>query len=1115
MKTSYDILIEKLRQFILKYYKNQIIKGILLSIALIISFFLLINLIEYFAWSNTAMRTGLYYSFFTITLLVLGYYVLMPVLRMFNMGKALSHEEASKIIGRHFPEVSDKLLNTLQLHALDKTGQLELITASINQKAAELEPIPFKRAINFKGNKKYMRYVLPPLLVLLLLSAISPSLLTKPTRRILNYNTHFEKPLPYTVRLLNTKLTTIQKNDFTVEIEVVGDVLPSLLQLNDGQYAYRMGETAAGKYQYVFKTLNQDVHFTITTPEYTSQTYHIQVFPRPLIYGFQSNLKYPLYLAKEDETIENTGDLVVPEGTTIQWKIFTKDADSVKMQLDDRVIWLTANNSNTFEYQQQVFKSFNYTISPINQYVKQPDSLVFTLQVIPDEYPEINVQEFQEQGYYSQTHFSGEIKDDHGFYSLTFLYRKDSIPEQPWKMVSLNQEKSILRQPFDFSFNPHEMGFNPGESITYCFEVRDNDALNGHKRSRSSLFYMQLPNADELNDKSEAQSDEVKKKLNESLSQLESLNKQIEKTELILFEKKDLNWIDKQKISDLLEKEEAIKNQLEEIKQLNEEIKELESLINKKIDPELEQKLNMLQELFDQLMNNDLDKALEKIKEQLENLDKNKLEDFLKDMKLKNQELKDNLEQNLELFKQYEVEKKLEEAINKLEDLSQKQLDLADKTTKKELENKDILEQQKEIQESFEDIQEKLNEADSLDQKLEDPFNIKQDSADINSIEKEMEDASENLEKNKEKKAGENQQKAGKEMKEMAVSLSITLEGAKAEQMGEDAEQVRALLDNLLDMSYEQELLINKVAETSQNDPLYIDNTEKLKLLQSDFIVVHDSLKALSQRQIMIQPFILEESGKINNNMEKAMHSMQERRVGESLGAQQYAMTSTNNLSLMLAESLKQMKSSMKMAGQKSGKGECNNPGAGSKPSLEEIMDAQKKLGDRMKKNGKKEGKEGKNGPGGVNGNSQELARMAAMQGEIRRQLQDLINEIEASGQKGTGLNKITEEMQKTEKDLIQRQFRQETLERQKEIETRLLQSKEALQEREKEKKRESNEGKNREIRNQNQDLKYNDERTRQEEILLTVPIEVSPYYLDLYKKYLFKLENEKYEPKK
>ena len=73
-----------------------------------------------------------------------------------------------------------------------------------------------------------------------------------------------------------------------------------------------------------------------------------------------------------------------------------------------------------------------------------------------------------------------------------------------------------------------------------------------------------------------------------------------------------------------------------------------------------------------------------------------------------------------------------------------------------------------------------------------------------------------------------------------------------------------------------------------------------------------------------------------------------------------------------------------------------------------------------------------------------------------------------------------------------------------------MLRSKDALQEREKEKKRESNEGKNRQNRNQNQELKYKDINEGQDEILLTVPIEVSPYYLELYKKYLFKLENDK-----
>ncbi len=1107
MKTGYELLLEKLRRFILKYYKNQIIKGLMIGFGLIIGFFLLINAIEYFAWSNQNTRFILYYSFLGISGFVLVYYILIPILRIFNLGKTLSEADAARLIGQHFPEVSDKLLNTLQLHQLQETQQMDLLMASINQKSAELAPIPFAKAINFKGNTRYLKFVLPPVLILLLLAFLSPGSLTQPTDRIINYDVHYEKPLPYTLHVLNKNLTAIQKSDFVLEVEVKGEIIPTSITINDGLYNYRMGEMQPGKFQYIFKTLNQDVRFTLNTIEYSSPEYHIKVFPRPLVYGFEASLTYPNYLAKQNETIENTGDLVVPEGTEVSWKVFTKDADSVKLVLNDSLIWLQKNNSNTFVFQQRALQSFNYSIAPVNEFVRNADSLMFSVQVIKDEYPQISVREFKEDGIYGQTHFSGEINDDHGFYQLNFLYRKDSVPQKAWTKISLQVEKSILKQPFNFSFDAREKLFNPGESISYCFEVRDNDAINGYKRSRSTIFSMQLPDADELADQADNQADEVKKKMKETLTELEKLNKEIEENTLSLFEKKDLSWMDKKKMTDLLEKQASLQNKMEEIQELNKEIEELESLIKQKTDPELQERIDKLQEMFDELMKTDLEKEMEKLQEQMKNLDKDKLEDFLKQMKEKNEDLKENLEQNLELYKQYEVEKKMEEALDKLEELAEKQLDLAEKTREKEMPNDSSIQQQEDIKKEFEELQKEFSQIDSLDQQLEEPFNVEQDTATAEEIEQNMDEAGENLEKSKEKKAAENQKNAGDKMKEMADAMKMQFEEAKAEQMAEDAEQVRTLLDNLIDMSFEQERLLNKIGETSQNDPQYVENTEKLKLLQTDFIVVEDSLKALSKRQIFIQPFILDESGKITKNLDKALHSLQERQTGQAMGAQQYAMTSTNNLSLMLAESLKQMKSSMQMQGQSSGKGQCNSPGSGKKPSLEDLMDAQKKLGERMKKNGKKEGKDGQ---GGVNGNSQELARMAAMQGEIRRQLQDILDEVQAGGENGNDLKKIAEEMQKNEEDLIRRQFRQETLERQKEIETRLLRSKEALQEREKEKKRESSEGKNRQNRNQNQELKYKDINEGQDEILLTVPIDVSPYYLELYKKYLFKLENDK-----
>ena len=328
--------------------------------------------------------------------------------------------------------------------------------------------------------------------------------------------------------------------------------------------------------------------------------------------------------------------------------------------------------------------------------------------------------------------------------------------------------------------------------------------------------------------------------------------------------------------------------------------------------------------------------------------------------------------------------------------------------------------------------------------------------------------------------------------------------GAMEERLGEDVEQVKNMLDNLLDISFAQENLINDLQKTTKNDPKNDDLREQQKDLKDDFKILYDSLISMSKRQATIKPFIIKESGKINTHINRTLSLMQDQNKGKALGEQQYAMTSMNNLSLMLAESLEQMQ--MAMAGNKKG-GKCKNPGKGKSPSMSEIMSQQKGLNKGMKG---KSGKDGKNGKDGINGNSEELARMAAAQGEIRRMLQEFIEQLEGEGGNGSELNKLVDEMKKTEEDIINRQLSQETLERQKEIETRLLKSQKALQEREKEKKRESKEGKNRKSGNLNDKTEYKPEKDKQEEIIITVPLEVRPYYRKLLKEYLYKLEKEK-----
>ena len=153
--SSFKIIQQKLEQFIKKYYISELIKGSILFFAIGLLYLLITLLIEYFLWLNPTGRTILFWTFVLVETALFVRFIAFPLFKIFNLQKGISHEEASKLIGNHFPEVSDKLLNVIQLNQNQRES--ELLAASIDQKSSQLEPIPFKRAVNFKKNSKYLK----------------------------------------------------------------------------------------------------------------------------------------------------------------------------------------------------------------------------------------------------------------------------------------------------------------------------------------------------------------------------------------------------------------------------------------------------------------------------------------------------------------------------------------------------------------------------------------------------------------------------------------------------------------------------------------------------------------------------------------------------------------------------------------------------------------------------------------------------------------------------------------------------------------------------------------------------------------------------------------------
>ncbi|MCB9186633.1 MAG: hypothetical protein H6601_07790 [Flavobacteriales bacterium] len=102
-------------------------------------------------------------------------------------------------------------------------------------------------------------------------------------------------------------------------------------------------------------------------------------------------------------------------------------------------------------------------------------------------------------------------------------------------------------------------------------------------------------------------------------------------------------------------------------------------------------------------------------------------------------------------------------------------------------------------------------------------------------------------------------------------------------------------------------------------------------------------------------------------------------------------------------------------------------------------------------------------------------------------------------------MKKIQEMMEQTETDLVNKMITQETLMRQQEILTRLLEAENAEREREQEQRRESKEAKNEDYGNPEIFFEYIRQKKNETELLRTVPPNLSPFYRDKVDEYFKK----------
>ena len=110
--------------------------------------------------------------------------------------------------------------------------------------------------------------------------------------------------------------------------------------------------------------------------------------------------------------------------------------------------------------------------------------------------------------------------------------------------------------------------------------------------------------------------------------------------------------------------------------------------------------------------------------------------------------------------------------------------------------------------------------------------------------------------------------------------------------------------------------------------------------------------------------------------------------------------------------------------------------------------------------------------------------------------MQDINREMNKDGQKGLGnLDKLMKEMEQTETDLVNKKIHQETINRQQEILTKLLEAEKAEREREQDQQRESKRGIDQPSNYNNFMKEFKSIKQQETELLRTVPPSLNSFY--------------------
>lgn len=1126
MSSRLDRVAKNISSFRRKYYVNLFLRGSILTLTLLLAYFLLASLIEYNLWLSRELRLTLFVLFFLTAGYCIYRYLRDPLLWWLS-GRGIGAEDSARMIGSRLPAIEDRLVNFLQLTTSTR-NRGPLLEASLEQKAALFEPFDFRHIIDLRENKRYVKYLAIPFAAFALIVLLNQKIITQSTERIVNFDKEYSPQAPFRFYVDHQKLVTFPNEDFELHVHLEGEALPEAAYLLIGQQRMKMDAGKPGYFSYVFEKPQQDLSFQIESAGFYSDQYILQIVNRPELLTLGIQLNFPRYINRPTLSIQNAGNLEVPEGTRVTWTLATANTKSASISFvsGGPPGPMQPIDNQGFIFGKSFFNPDGYSIALHNENSDNKDQIAYQVDVIKDQFPSLFVDHLNDSILYQAIMLAGTIKDDYGLTKMSLSYTLNRKGEKevsgsiPLEITPATQQNFFYRWALD------SLHMEGGDKLQYFLEVWDNDGIHGHKSTKSVVYQFERPDDEAFKSQIKQSQSAAENEFQRSLSKARTLKESIEEAEQRLKGKQSLDWQDRKMLEDLIEQKKNLDKMIQDLQEQNKQLEEKKNAYSEQSE-RIREKSEQIQKLLNELLDDETRKMFQELEKLLkENQDPSQIQKMLEKMDRQEINLEKELERTLEVFKTYQYDWKLENAIKELGEQIEKQEDLLEKTQDlsgekkaddknsqkgdqkegekdpggdegddKEKSSEELAEDQKDLSEQFQQFEKSMEELNKLGEELNKSENTPSEEQ-MDEVQELQQQSQQSLEQKEPGKATTPQKKSVQQMKQMKQQLEGMQNTMEMEIDEQNLESLRQIIHGLIKLSFDQEAIMKEFSTVQQSDPSYVTLSQNQLKIKDDSKVLEDSLLALAKKDPFLGSVVTKEIGELNAHLDKANTDIKERRNKSMASADmQLSMTSINNLALMLNDHFDMMMQMMQNASPSMSKSKKKQKGQ------KNLSEMQMKLNQQMEEI-RKSGKSGRQ-------LSEELAKMAAEQERIRRALQEMQEKLKQEGGQPFG-NDLPGKMEQTELDLVNKQLTEQTIRRQQDIMTRLLESEKSMREQELDEERKGETAKDYEKEIPKAFEDYLRLKEKEVELLKTVPPKLYPYYKNEVNEYFKRLGKQK-----